>query len=155
MFSLSSLLVPECRCCCSFSCFPCVGVRLVHWSLRCTATFIIRFHWSLLGVFSLHFSSSSAFLRYLFTQSYHLRCGLPRFMQPSCFFVSDLFGKLSSFILTMCPAHFIRLLTLLPTMQASDSLAFFWAWYVLETCLKRDPKGRTQINHNADSTNHI
>ena len=30
-----------------------------------------------------------------------------------------LFGNLSSFILTMCPAKFNRLLTLLPTVQAS------------------------------------
>ena len=52
------------------------------------------------GLF-LHFSSSSAFLRYLFTQSSHLCCGLPRFLQPSCFFVSDIFGNISSFILTM------------------------------------------------------
>ena len=105
-------------CSCSSSGFPCVGVRLVYSSLRCTATFVIRFHWSLLLAFSLHFSSSSAFLRSLFTQSSHLSCGLPRFLQPSCFIVSDLFGNFSSFILTMCPAHFIRLLTILPTIQA-------------------------------------
>ena len=97
--------------------FPCVGVRLVYWSLRSTASFVIRFHWCLLLAFSLHFSSSSAFLRYLFTQSSHISCGLPRFLKP-CFFVSDLFGNLSSFFLTMCPAHFIRLLTILPTIQA-------------------------------------
>ena len=40
--------------CCSSSGFPCVGVRLVYSSLRCTATFVIRFHWSLLLAFSLH-----------------------------------------------------------------------------------------------------
>ena len=97
--------------------FPCVGVRLVYGSLRSTASFVIHFHWSLLLAFSLHFSSSSAFLRSLFTQSSHLSCCLPRFLKP-CFFVSDLFGNLSSFILTMCPAHFIRLLTILPTIQA-------------------------------------
>ena len=57
-----------------FSIFPCVGVRLVYWSLRYTATFVIRFHWSLLLASSLHFSSSSAFLRSLFTQSSHLNC---------------------------------------------------------------------------------
>ena len=33
------------------------------------------------------------------------------------FFLSDLFGNLSSFILTICPALFIRLLTILPTLQ--------------------------------------
>ena len=103
---------------CSSSCFPCVGVRLVYWSLRSTATFVICFHRSLLLAFSLHFSSSSAFLRSLFTQSSHLSCGLPRFLEPSCFFVSALFGSLSSFIRTMCPTHFIRLLTILPTIQA-------------------------------------
>ena len=40
---------------------------------RCMATFVTCFHWSLLLAFSLHFSSSSAFLRSLFTQSSHLR----------------------------------------------------------------------------------
>ena len=35
------------------------------------------FHWSLLLTFSLHLSSSSVFLRSLFTQSSHLSCGLP------------------------------------------------------------------------------
>ena len=100
-------LVPLCR-----------GEAGLYWSLRSTATFLICFHWSLLLAFSLHFPSSSAFLRSLFTQSSHLRCGLPRFLKPSCFFVSDLFGNLSSFILTMCPAHFIRLLTILPTIEA-------------------------------------
>ena len=91
---------------CSSSGFPFVGVRLVYWSLRCTATFVICFHRSLLLAFSLHLSSSSAFLKSLHT------------VLPSCFLVSDLFGNLSSFILTMCPAHFIRLLTILPTKQA-------------------------------------
>ena len=112
--------------CCYSSCFPCVGVRLIYWSLRSTATFVICFHRSLLLVFSLHFSSSSAFLRSLFTQSSHLSCGLPRFLEPSCFFVSALFGSLSSFIRTMCPAHFIRLLTILPTRPyTSFSSNFF------------------------------
>ena len=74
-------------------------------------------HWSLLLGFSLHFSSSSAFLKSLFTQSSHLGCGLPHFLQPSCFFVSDLSGDLSSFILTTCPAHFIRLLTIFHQWQ--------------------------------------
>ena len=113
-----------CTLSCHISCvfflwFPCVGVRLVYcWPLRSTATFVTCFHWSLLLAFSLHFSSSSAFLRSLFTQSSHLSCVLPRFLKRSCFFVSDLFGNLSSLILLMCPAHFIRLLTSLLTMQA-------------------------------------
>ena len=89
-----------------------VWVRLVYWSLRCMATFVISFHGSLLLAFPLHYSSSPAFLRYVFTQSSHLGCGLPRFLQHSGFFVSDLFGNLSSFILRMCPAHFIRLFSL-------------------------------------------
>ena len=93
-------------------------MRLIYWLLRSTATFVICFHRSLLLAFSLHFSSSSAFLRSLFTQSSHLSCDLPRFLQHSCFFVSALFGSLSFFIRTMCPAHFIRLLTILPTIHA-------------------------------------
>ena len=93
-------------------------MRLVYWSLRSTATFVISFHRSLLLAFSLHFSSSFAFLKSLFMQSSHLSCGLPRFLEPSCLFVSALFGSLSSFIRTMCPAHFIRLLTILPIIQA-------------------------------------
>ena len=106
-----------------------VGVRLVYLSLRCTATFVISFHWSLLLAVSLHFSSSSAFLRSLFTQSSHLSCGLPHFLQPSsslCFFVADLFGNLSSLILTMCPAHFTRLfLTIWPTIRVRFSSNLF------------------------------
>ena len=96
-------------------------------SLRCTITFVgISFHWSVLLAFSLHFSSSSALLRSLFTQSSHLRCGLPRFLQSSCFFVSDLLGNISSFILTMCPAHLIRLVTILPTVQFLVLVAVFF-----------------------------
>ena len=104
--------------------FHCVGVRLIYWSLRSTATFVTCFHWSLLLAFSLHMLSSSAFLRSLFTQSSHLSCGLPRFLEPSCFFVWALFGSLSSFIRTMCPAHFIWLLTILP-FYTSCSYNFF------------------------------
>ena len=67
---------------CSSSCFPCVGVRLVYWSLRFTASFVICFHWSLLLAFSLHFSSSSAFHRSLFTQSWeHVICGREKDMR--------------------------------------------------------------------------
>ena len=97
---------------CSSSGFPYVGVMLIYWSLRSTATFVFFFHWSQLLALSLHFTSSSAVLRSLFTQSSHLSCGLPRFLEPSCFFVSALFGSLSSFIRTTCPAHFIRLFLL-------------------------------------------
>ena len=98
---------------CSSSGFPWVGVRLIYWLLRSTATFVICVPWSLLLAFSLHLSSSSAFLRSIFTPFSHLRCGLPRFLEPACFFVSALFGSLSYFIRTMCPTHFIRLLTVL------------------------------------------
>ena len=69
----------HCFDCCSSSCFPCVGVRLVYWSLRSTATFVICFHRSLLLAFSLHFSSSSAFLRSLFTQTPFLAVAFPVF----------------------------------------------------------------------------
>ena len=104
---------------CSSSDFPSVEVRQVYLSLRCTAFFVNVFHWSLLLAFSLHFSFSSAFLGSFFTQSSHRSCGLPRFRQQPCFFVSDLFRNLSSFILTTCPAHFIRLLTIcFPNVQA-------------------------------------
>ena len=97
-----------------------VGVRLVNSPLRSTATFVgICFHWSLLLAFSLHFSSSSAFLRSLFTQSSHLSYyGLPRFLQSPCFFASDIFGNLSSFLI-MCPAHFIRLLTIFQAISTN------------------------------------
>ena len=47
---------------------PCVGVVSCHSAVR---------------LLSLHLSSSSAFLRSLFTQSSHLSCVLPRFLQPS------------------------------------------------------------------------
>ena len=109
---------------CSSSVFPCLGVRLVYRSLRSKATFVICFHWYLLLALSLHFSSSSAFLRSLSTQSSHLSCGLPRYLQPACFFVSDLFRNVSSIILPMCPAHFVRLLTVLPTIQALVPTSF-------------------------------
>ena len=69
------------------------------------------------GIFSQLFFLP-AFPRYLFTQSAHLSCGLPRFLQSSCFFVSDICGNLPSFTLTMCPANFIRHLTITPTIQA-------------------------------------
>ena len=73
---------------------------------------------------SLYFSSATAILRSLFAQSSHLSSGLPRFLEPSCFFVADIFGNLLSFILTMCPAHFIRLLTILPPIQTLVPTSF-------------------------------
>ena len=89
----------------------CVGARLViyHFAVRLLSLF---FRWSLLFAFSLNFSSPSAFRRSIFTQSPYLNCRLPCLMKLSCFFVSDLLGNLSSFVLTTCPAHFIWLVTL-------------------------------------------
>ena len=55
----------------------------------------------------LHLPSSSAL--HLLRQSSRLGCNPPCSLQHPCSFVSDLFGDLSSFILTMCPAHLIRL----------------------------------------------
>ena len=64
---------------CSSSRLHCTGVRLVsrHYAVRQ----LLLFFKLLLPVvvFSLHFSSSSAFHRSLFTQSSHLRYGLPHF----------------------------------------------------------------------------
>ena len=72
-------------------------------------------------VFSLHFSSSSAFLRMsLRTVVY----GLPRFLHPPYCFVSALFGNLSPVIQTMCPTRFILLLPILPTVQLYSSNFF-------------------------------
>ena len=74
--------------------------------------FVFVFHRSLLLGFSLHFSSSSAFHRFLFRQSSHL----PRFLQPHSesllmfLCLRTFFSNLACFILSMCPAHFIRLL---------------------------------------------
>ena len=84
---------------CSSSGFPFVGVRLAYLSIRCTFTFVNCFHWSLWLVFSHNLSSSSAFLRLFVTQSSHHSCGLPRFLRPSCLFLSDIFGN-SSYVST-------------------------------------------------------
>ena len=104
-------------CSCSSSGFPYVEARLVYWSLRWTATFVKKKSidpccWPFLSTFlpPLPFSDLSS-------HNTHLSCGLPRFLQPSFFFVSDIFGGLSSFIPTMFPTHIVRLLTMLPTMQ--------------------------------------
>ena len=94
-------------------CHSAVRVGVGYVSLSCSATFVIRFPCTLLLAFSLHFSSSSAFPRSLFTQSSHPSCGLPRFLKPSCFFVSDHFGDLSSCLMTMRPAQSTRFLNLL------------------------------------------
>ena len=86
---------------------PFLGVRLVscHSALR----LLLFFHGSLLLAFSLPLSSSSAFLISLFAQSSRLSSGLPRFLQVSCFFLSDIFGNLSFLFLpcvqTISPGH--------------------------------------------------
>ena len=54
------------------------------------------FHIFLLLTFSLQFSSSNLFRRSIFRQSSHPSCGLPRLLQPPCFFLSPIFGTLSS-----------------------------------------------------------
>ena len=101
--------------------FPCVGVRLVYGSLRSTATFVSvsigPCCWPFLSTFlpPLPFSDLSS----------HSPPILAVVFLVFCILVSDFFGKLSSFILTMCQAHFIRLLTILPTIQASFSSNFF------------------------------
>ena len=99
---------------CSSPCFPFAG----QFSFLCTATatFVIfsiaSCCWTFLSTFipPLPFSDLSSHNR--------LSWGLPRLLHPTCFFDSDRFGYHLSFILTMCPADFIRLLTILPTMQA-------------------------------------
>ena len=85
---------------CSSSRFTFVRVRLL--SCFCAVTFVI-FPMVLVGPFSALF-----FLLCPDLSSYnpHLSCALPRFRQPTCFFVSDLFCNLSSFFLTISsPFH--------------------------------------------------
>ena len=85
---------------------------------RCTDTSVICFHWSLLlAYFSPIFLPPLPFSD-LSSHSPHILTVVFLVSETSCFFMSDLFGNLSSFILTMCPAHFILLLTILPTIQA-------------------------------------
>ena len=69
-FSIAPFIAPFCR------------PSFFHCSLHC----------SLLLAFSLHFYFSSAFLKFLFLQSSHLRCGLPRFLHPSCFWLSKYYS---------------------------------------------------------------
>ena len=103
--------------------FPFVGARLFLLSLRCTY-FCKLFPLVHVVRLSLQFSSSSAFLRSLFTQSSHLSCGLPRFLQPSCFVVPYRFGNLPSFIMTMLSSRFLATIqALVPT----SSLRYFFS----------------------------
>ena len=78
------------------------------------------------GLFSpLFFFLCLPILVYTFRQSSHHNCGLPRSLQPSCLFVPDLFGNLSSFILTMswpfCSA-LINIAGDLASDQSADSI---------------------------------
>ena len=112
-----------------FFLFPGYRVEAGQSSLWCMATIVIFFHCPLLLAFSVHLSSSSAFLRsifcmcdlinspsFIFRQSSHPSWDLLRFPQHPSFFASALFSDLSSFTLTMCPAHFIWHSTILPTI---------------------------------------
>ena len=83
---------------------------------------------------SRHFSSSSAFLRSLSTQSSHLCRGLPRSLQPSYFLVSDHLRNLPSFIVTLCPAHSIRF-TILPNIQYLVPTSFLMSFILLLSTL--------------------
>ena len=56
-------------------------------------------------------SSSPAFLTSLLSQSSHLSLDLPRLLLPSSRNSAALFGRLSSAILSTCPAHCSLLLT--------------------------------------------
>ena len=89
---------------CSSSCFP-FDEEAGHSSLCCMDTFVIfsipPCCWPIL--LSLPFPEISL-------HSFYFSYSPPRFLQPHCFFVSDLFGNISSFILTMCPTRFIRIL---------------------------------------------
>ena len=51
-------------------------------------------------------SSSYVFIIPHFKQFSPLSCGVPRFLELSCFFVSDLFGNISYFILTTMSSPF-------------------------------------------------
>ena len=91
--------------------------------------------------FYFHFSFSPVFLRPLVTQQlFHLSCGLPRFLQPPRLLVSDLFGNPSSLILTVCPTHFIRLLTIPPTIQTLVPTFFLRSFYFSRCHAARHPR---------------
>ena len=94
---------------CSSSCLS-VVYRCSACNLLLCCTLFCNFPLLHFMDFSLHFSFSSEIRR--------LSCGIP------CFFVSALFDNISCLHLTMCPPHFIRLLTVLPTMQALVPYSF-------------------------------
>ena len=109
-------------------------------SVRCMYVYFrYFFHCFLSLVFSLHCFTCSAIPKPLFTQSSHLSCGrLSLSLHPSCFAVTDIFGNLSAFVLTTCPAHFVRLETIFPTTQylvPTSSLRYF-VLFLLTLCTK-------------------
>ena len=84
------------------------------WGAACnffTASSDSLFHPPLSLVFFFQYSSYSAFLTSLLTQSSHLSLGLPRLLLPCSRNSATLFGSLSSAILFTCPAHCNLLLT--------------------------------------------
>ena len=104
---LASLVVPR---------FLFVWVRLVICNSIVRLLLLLN-----VGVFSPLFFLLDASLRSVFRQSSNLSCVLCRFFNLLVSLSQDIFGTrdISSLILTMCSAHFIRLLTILPTMPAS------------------------------------
>ena len=102
---------------CSSSRFPFVELKLVN---HLSAVQLLSLFFSVAPCcwHFLHFYSYSAFHRSLFTQSSHLSCGLPRFLQPPCF-LSQIFSVISR--LSFC-------------MQAYN---WRWWWWLF-LCL-RDP----------------
>ena len=80
----------------------------VHSSLRCTTTFVIVFHWSLLLAFS---------------QPFFLLSHNPPILAVVFFVVGNLLASLSHIFaiisrISFCPGHFIRPLNVLTSMQA-------------------------------------
>ena len=94
---------------------------------------------------------SSVFLLSLFRQSSHLSSGLPRFLQPSCFFVSDIIGNLLSFILTMCSANFIGCITRVNQLSIFDAVAKR-EWLIARETETQCPTGRCELDHCQPST---
>ena len=97
--------------------FPFCRGEAGHSSLCCTATFVF-------SIAPCCWPSLSTFLFSQVCLQTILPSQMGSFLQPSRFFISDLFGDLSSFILTMCPVHFIRLLTVSPTIPNLSSNFF-------------------------------
>ena len=116
-----------------FPLFPFCRGEAGQLSLSCMAIFVLFFTTFLLtvvGIFSPLFFRT-AFLRPVFTQSSHLSCGLPRFLQPSCFFVSDLFDNLSSFILANVSSPFLPALNYSANYTSLSSNFFYCIHFVL------------------------